>query len=214
MALHPYPANLVIATKVGLTRPGPNAMVPLGRPEYLRQQVELSLQHLSLERIDLLQLHRIDPKVPLSDQIGGLVRMQEEGKIRHIGLSQVTVEELREASRIGRIVSVQNLFNLVRRDAEVLVDFTVRNDIAFIPFWPLVSGGLTREGNPIENLAKNLSFTSAQIAIAWLLMRSPNILPIPGTSNVKHLEENVRTASVRLYEEDFAALDAMGQTST
>ncbi len=208
-ALHPYADDVVIATKAGLTRPGPDVWLPLGRPEYLRQQLELSLRHLGLERIDLYQLHRIDPKVPLADQIGELVALQKEGKIRHIGLSQVTVAQLEAARKLATIVSVQNLYNLADRTSEKLVDHCEANQIAFIPWFPMATGELARSGGPLDDIAKNHEATPSQLALAWLLRRSPVMLPIPGTSSVAHLEENVAAATVSLSDEDYAALSAV-----
>jgi aryl-alcohol dehydrogenase-like predicted oxidoreductase len=200
-ALHPYPDDLVIATKGGFTRAGPNDWRVLGRPEYLRQQCELSLRHLGLERIELYQLHRIDPTVPLDDQLGELVLLQDEGKIRHIGLSEVSVDELEAAQRIATIVSVQNLYNLANRQAEPVLDRCEAAEIAFIPWFPLATGRLTEAGGPLAELA-----SPAQLALAWLLARSPLMLPIPGTSSVAHLEENMGAAEVRLTDEQFAEL--------
>ncbi|MFJ8229638.1 aldo/keto reductase [Streptomyces sp. NPDC094448] len=208
-ALHPYPADLAIATKGGFTRPGPDRWEPLGRPEYLRQQAELSLRHLGVERIDLYQLHRIDPKVPLADQIGELRRLQEEGKIRHIGLSEVTVPQIDEARAIADIVSVQNLYNLADRGAEDVLDYAERENLGFIPWFPMATGRLAREGGPLDTLAKTHGASPSQLALAWLLRRSPVVLPIPGTSRVSHLEENVRAAQVTL---DDAAYRELGDT--
>ncbi|HWE68586.1 MAG TPA: aldo/keto reductase [Acidimicrobiales bacterium] len=207
-ALHPYPADLVIATKAGLTRAGPGDWRPVGRPEYLRQQTELSLRHLGLERIDLFQLHRIDPKVPLADQVGELSLLQSEGKIRHIGLSEVSVNELKEAQKTSTIVSVQNLFNLADRSAEPLLDHVENEGIAFIPWFPLATGALADAGGPLQEMATRLSATGAQLALAWLLARSPVMLPIPGTSTVAHLEDNLAGATITLSEEDMKALSA------
>lgn len=207
-ALHPYAEDLVIATKVGFTRQGPNLWVPVGRPEYLRQQVELSLRHLGLERIDLLQLHRIDPLVALEDQLGELVALQSEGKIRHIGLSEVTVEEIRQARQLAPIVSVQNLFNVARRDAEPVLDYAEANGIAFIPWFPLATGQLAKPGGPLDALAGKHNATASQLALAWLLKRSPVMLPIPGTRSVEHLEDNVAAGAVTLSDEEFAELSA------
>jgi aryl-alcohol dehydrogenase-like predicted oxidoreductase len=208
-ALHSYPVGLVIATKVGLTRSGPDDWRPVGRPEYLRQQTELNLRHLGVERIDLLQLHRIDPKVPLAEQIGELALLQREGKIRHIGLSEVTIEQLKEASGIAKIVSIQNLYNLVNRKSEEVLNYAEANDIAFIPWFPLATGKLAKEGGPLDELAKKHSAKPSQLALAWLLKRSKVILPIPGTSSVAHLEENIAGAAIELSDEDFAALSAI-----
>ncbi|RXZ81630.1 oxidoreductase [Paenibacillaceae bacterium] len=205
-ALHPYPNDLVIATKAGLTRSGPNDWRPVGRPEYLRQQLELSLRHFGLERIDLFQLHRIDAKVPLEEQIGELSLLQQEGKIRHIGLSEVSVEELQEAEKIAKIASVQNLYNLADRKSEAVLEYAEANDIAFIPWFPLATGKLARAGGPLDELAKQHNAQPSQLALAWLLKRSPVILPIPGTASVAHLEENIAAAGIELSDQDFDAL--------
>ncbi|MGV8885129.1 MAG: aldo/keto reductase [Microbacteriaceae bacterium] len=206
-ALHPYADNLVIATKAGLTRQGPDRWKPVGRPEYLRQQAELNLRHLGLERIDLFQLHRIDSAVPLEDQLGELVALQQEGKIRHIGLSEVSIDELQQAQKIATIVSVQNLFNYGNRQSEALLDHATSNGIAFIPWFPLNTGKLLTDESPLVALAREHDVTPAQLALAWLLKRSPVMLPIPGTSRVAHLDENVRGADVVLTDEEFARLD-------
>jgi len=208
-ALHPYADDLVIATKVGFTRQGPNQWTPVGRPEYLRQQTELNLRNLAVDRIDLLQLHRIDPKVPLADQLGELKKLQDEGKIRHIGLSEVSVAEVEEARTIVDIVSVQNLYNLTNRSAEELVDYSEANGIAFIPWFPLATGKLAGDGSPLAALAKEHGSTPSQLALAWLLRRSPVITPIPGTSSVAHLEDNVAAAEIELTDDEFAALTAI-----
>jgi aryl-alcohol dehydrogenase-like predicted oxidoreductase len=200
-ALHPYPDELVIATKAGLTRSGPGDWRPVGRPEYLRQQAELSLRHLGLECIELFQLHRIDAKVPLAEQVGELKLLQDEGKIRHIGLSEVSVEQLRQAQQTARIVSVQNRFNLADRAAEPLLDYAEANDIAFIPWFPLATGELARDGGPLTELAEELGAKPSQLALAWLLWRSPVMLPIPGTSSVAHLEDNLAAATIKLTDE-------------
>jgi len=208
-ALHPYADDLVIATKVGFTRQGPSQWTPVGRPEYLRQQTELNLRNLGVDRIDLLQLHRIDPKVPLADQLGELKKLQDEGKIRHIGLSEVSVAEVEEARTIVDIVSVQNLYNLTNRSAEELVDYSEANGIAFIPWFPLATGKLAGDGSPLAALAKEHGSTPSQLALAWLLRRSPVITPIPGTSSVTHLEDNVAAAEIELTDDEFAALTAI-----
>jgi aryl-alcohol dehydrogenase-like predicted oxidoreductase len=205
-ALHPYAEDLVIATKVGLTRSGPDDWRPVGRPEYLRQQVELNLRDLGLEQIDLLQLHRIDPKVPLEDQVGELARMKKEGKIRHIGLSQISVEELKDAKKITEIVTVQNLYNLANRESESVLDYCEANNIGFIPWFPLATGKLAKEGSPLDQLAKKHDAKPAQLALAWLLKRSPVILPIPGTSSVEHVVENIAAAGITLSDEEFETL--------
>jgi pyridoxine 4-dehydrogenase len=210
-ALHPYADDVVIATKAGLTRPGPGDWRPVGRPEYLRQQVEMSLRILGLERIDLFQLHRIDPAVPLADQVGELAALQEEGKIRHIGLSEVSVDEVKEAQQTARIVSVQNLYNLASRDAEALLDHSEAEGIAFIPWFPLATGALAAPGGPLDALATEHDATPSQLALAWLLRRSPVMLPIPGTSSVSHLEDNVAAAQIDLSDDEFAALTKAAQ---
>ncbi|WP_172250968.1 aldo/keto reductase [Saccharibacillus deserti] len=205
-ALHPYSDDMVIATKAGLTRSGPNDWRPVGRPEYLRQQAEMSLRLLGLERIDLFQLHRIDPNVPLADQLGELELLRKEGKIRHIGLSEVSVEQLREAREITDIVSVQNLYNLSNRKAEDVLEEAESGGIAFIPWFPLATGALAQDGGPLDEISKRLNAKPAQIALAWLLRRSPAILPIPGTSSVAHLEDNMAAAGLQLSDEDFETL--------
>jgi pyridoxine 4-dehydrogenase len=207
-ALHPYPADLVIATKVGHTRQGPGIWTPVGRPEYLRQQTEMSLRFLGLEQIPLMQLHRIDPKVPLEYQVGELAKLQDEGKIRFIGLSEVTVDQLRAASEIAPIATVQNLYNLANRSAEELLDYSAANGIGFIPWFPLATGELAKPGSPLAELAAKRGATPSQLALAWLLRRSPAMLPIPGTSSVSHLEDNVAAAGITLTEDEYAALEA------
>src|SRR5580765_8233691 len=200
-ALHPYPWGLVIATKVGLRRPGPNQWVEDGRPEYLRGQVESSLRRLRLERIDLLQLHRIDPKVPLEDQLGALTRLQQEGKIRYLGLSEVSVAQIEAARKLAEIVTVQNLYNLGNRKSEDVLDYSEAEGIGFIPWFPLATGDLARSGGPLARAAERLHAKPSQVALAWLLHRSPVMLPIPGTSRVNHLEENTAAALLELNEE-------------
>jgi pyridoxine 4-dehydrogenase len=205
-ALYPYPSDLVIATKAGLTRGGPGKWEPVGRPEYLRQEAEMSLRRLGLDRIDLFQLHRIDPKVPLAEQVGELALLQQEGKIRHIGLSEVTIDELKQAQRYATIVTVQNKYNLEERTAEPLLDHATKHGIGFIPWYPLATGGLAEEGSALTQMAKRLHATPSQLALAWLLHRSPVMLPIPGTSKVKHLEENMAAAAIALSDADAEAL--------
>jgi aryl-alcohol dehydrogenase-like predicted oxidoreductase len=205
-ALHPYPADLVIATKAGLIRTGPNQWHPLGRPEYLRQEVEMSLHRLGLERIDLFQLHRIDPQVPLADQLGVLVALQGEGKIRHIGLSEVSVEELRTAQDLAPIVSVQNRYNLADRAAEAVLDVCAAEGLGFIPWFPLATGALALPGGPLDGMAREHGVAPTQLALAWLLHRSPVMLPIPGTASVAHLEENVAAAGIHLTDAQVAVL--------
>ena len=209
-ALSPYPEGLVIATKGGLARSGPGRWEPVGRPEYLRQQCHLSLRHLGLDRIDLYQLHRIDPNVPLAEQLGALVELQQQGLIRHIGLSEVTVEQLRDAQRYATIVSVQNLYNLVNRRADALVDLCAEHGIAFIPWFPLATGELAAPGGRLAQFAAAHGATPSQLALAWLLWRSPTMLPIPGTSSVAHLEENLAAAALKLSDDQYEALSRMG----
>ncbi|PWJ53164.1 Predicted oxidoreductase [Quadrisphaera granulorum] len=195
-ALHPYPEDLVIATKVGHLRPSPTEWVPLGHPAYLRQQVELGLRRLRTETLDLVQLHRLDPAYPLADQVGALAELREQGKVRHVGLSEVTVEELEEARRVTPIASVQNHYNLAERHHEALLDHCLDAGVAFIPFFPLAIGDLARPGSAVDAVAAELGATRSQVALSWLLHRAPHVLPIPGTTSVTHLEEN--TAAVRL----------------
>jgi pyridoxine 4-dehydrogenase len=209
-ALHPYPEGLVIATKAGLTRSGPGDWRPVGRPEYLRQQAELSLRRLGLDCIELFQLHRIDAKVPLAEQVGELKLLQDEGKIRHIGLSEVSVEQLQEARRTARIASVQNRFNLADRAAEPLLEYSEAHEIAFIPWFPLATGELARDGGPLAELAEELDAKPSQLALAWLLWRSPVMLPIPGTSSVAHLEDNLAAATIELSDEQAERLSRAG----
>jgi pyridoxine 4-dehydrogenase len=206
-----YPDDLVIATKAGFTRAGPGDWRPVGRPEYLRQQCELSLRHLGLERIELFQLHRIDPKVPVAESVGELKLLQDEGKIRHIGLSEVSVSELQEAQKTAEIVSVQNLYNLVNRQAEDLLDHCEDHGIAFIPWFPLATGKLAGTGGPLDEIARDSGASPSQLALAWLLRRSPVILPIPGTSSVKHLEDNLSAAKIELTDEQFETLSNIAE---
>jgi aryl-alcohol dehydrogenase-like predicted oxidoreductase len=212
-ALYPYPEGLVIATKGGLTRQGPDIWTAVGRAEYLRQCVEMSLRRLKVERIDLYQLHRIDPKTPVEESLGELKKLQEEGKIRHIGLSEVSVAELEHARTIVPIVSVQNLYNLSNRNSEAVLDACEKENIGFIPWFPVAAGELARPGGPLDTAAKSHSATVAQLALAWLLKRSPVMLPIPGTSSIAHLEENTAAAELasQLSEGEFSALEALGR---
>ena len=205
-ALYPYPEELVIATKGGLERPGPDRWTPNGRPEHLRAAAEGSLRRLKLESIDLYQLHRIDPAVPLGDQLGALVRLQEEGKIRFIGLSEVSVAELERARKMVPIVSVQNRYGLTDREHEAVLAHCTREEIAFLPWFPLAAGKLAEPKGPLARAARRCGATPAQLALAWLLKRSPVVLPIPGTSSVAHLEENMSAASLDLSELEFAEL--------
>jgi aryl-alcohol dehydrogenase-like predicted oxidoreductase len=205
-ALHPYADDVVIATKAGLTRQGPGVWTPLGQPAYLRQEVELSLRRLGVERIDLFQLHRIDENYPVADQVGELKQLQDEGKIRHIGLSEVSVEDLQEAQKTAEIVSVQNLYNLANRDAEKLLDHCTEQGIGFIPWFPLATGELSKDDGPLAAAAEEHDATPSQLALAWLLKRSPVVLPIPGTSSVDHLDSNTAAASIELTDDEFTAL--------
>lgn len=205
-ALHPYPKDLVIATKGGLTRSGPDQWAPVGRAEYLRQCVEMSLRRLKVERIDLYQLHRIDPKVPVEESLGALKDLQKAGKIRHIGISEVSVEETKKAQAIVPIVSVQNRYNINDREHESVLEYCEQHHLAFIPWFPVGSGKLTRAGGPLDSLAKRHKVGLAQLALAWLLHRSKVMLPIPGTSSVAHLEENVASAGLQVSEKEWAAL--------
>jgi pyridoxine 4-dehydrogenase len=202
-ALHPYPDDLVIATKGGLLRTGPNVWPPCGRPEYLRQEVEMSLRRLKAERIDLYQLHRIDPQVPVEDSLGELVTMRDEGKIRLIGVSEVSVAELEQCRRIVDVVSVQNRYNLAFRGHEDVLDYCEAAGITFIPWAPMASGRLAEQGGALDSAAKRHGVSAAQLALAWVLRRSPVMLPIPGTSTVAHLEENMKAASVELSQQEF-----------
>jgi pyridoxine 4-dehydrogenase len=203
-ALHPYPAELVIATKAGLTRQGPNSWIAVGRPAYLRQQCELSLRRLKVDRIDLFQLHRIDPAVPMEDQVGELKDLQDEGKIRHLGLSEVSVDELEAARRIAPIVSVQNRFNLADRDSQALLDHCTSEGIGFIPWRPVAD---QVDDDALREVAAGHDATPSQIALAWLLRLSPVMVPIPGTSSVAHLEENTAAAAIELTDEDMSVLE-------
>lgn len=208
-ALHPYD-GVVIATKAGLLRTGPDVWIPLGNPSYLRQECEMSLRRLGVETIDLFQLHRVDRNFPLADQVGELAKLKDEGKIRHIGLSEVTVDQLTEAQQITQIVSVQNLYNLAARTAEPLVDAATEQGIAFIPWFPLAAGPLAAPDGPLQKIAAEHNATPSQLALAWLLKRSPVMLPIPGTSSVAHLEENVAAAEITLSDDEFETLAAAG----
>src|SRR5712691_9709405 len=204
-AMHPYPKDLVIGTKCGLVRPKPSRWDEDGRPEKLRKDLEGSLKRLKLERIDLYQLHAPDPKVPFADQVGALAEFQREGKVRHVGLSNVTVKQLEQARKIVPIVSVQNRYNLGDRSSEDVLKACERLGIAFLPWYPLGDGAVLRI-QKLKDLAKKLQVTPAQVGIAWLLAKSPVMLPIPGTSSVEHLEENVAAASLKLSADDLSLL--------
>jgi pyridoxine 4-dehydrogenase len=207
-ALHPYPDGLVIATKAGFDRSGPDQWTLNGRPEHLRQACEGSLRRLKLERIDLYQLHRIDPKVPAEDQLGTLKNLQAQGKIKHIGLSEVTVEEIRQARNIVPIVSVQNRYSVADRAAEDVLEYCERERMGFIPWFPLGAGKLVEQGGRLLRTAAEMKISTSQLALAWLLWRSPVMLPIPGTSRVEHLEENVAAAA---FKEDDRKMEELGQ---
>ena len=212
-ALHPYPAGLIIATKGGLTRPGPNQWIPNGRPEYLTQCVENSLKRLKLERIDLWQLHRIDRKVPVEDSLGAIKKMQDAGKIRHVGLSEVTPKEIERAKKVLPIVSVQNEYNIEDRKSDATLAYCEKENLGFIPWFPLGGSGssLLKPGNPLEAEAKRHGASTAQLALAWLLQRSPVMLPIPGTSSLKHLEENIASAKLQLAPADWKTIEALAE---
>jgi len=211
-ALHPY-KGLVIATKAGLLRPAPATWVPLGKPEYLRQQVILSIRRLGVERLDLWQLHRIDPGIPQKEQFDAIKAMQDEGLIRHVGLSEVSVTDIQAAQKYFHVATVQNRYNLADRASEDVLDFCEKSGIGFIPWYPLAAGDLAKPGSRLDAIAKKHGAAPSQIALAWLLRRSPNMLPIPGTSKVRHLEENVAAVAIDLSDEDVAALNAIGQTA-
>jgi aryl-alcohol dehydrogenase-like predicted oxidoreductase len=207
-ALAPYAAGTVIATKAGLTRQGPNKWLPVGRPEYLTQQVEMSLRWLQRDRLDLWQLHRIDTKVPVEESLGAIKRLQTAGKIRFIGLSEVTVEQIEQARKTVEIVSVQNEYNIGNRKSEAVLEYCDREGIAFIPWFPVAAGKLAAPGGKLDEVAKRHGATVSQLSLAWLLHRSPVMLPIPGTSSVAHLEENLKAADVVLGEDEMAELEA------
>ncbi len=205
-ALHPYPGGLVIATKGGFVRLG-GGWLPNGRPAHLRRALESSLRRLRLDRIDLYQLHTVDPHVPIEESVGALVDLQAQGKIRHIGVSNVTVEELARAHRVARVVSVQNRYSLADRESDDVVEACTRNGLGFLPWYPLATGALTRPRDErLRRIARDHEATPAQVALAWLLKRSPALLPIPGTSSVAHLEENVGAALLHLSDAEFEAL--------
>lgn len=206
-ALHPYPAGLVIATKGGLTRSGPGQWARNGRPEHLRQACEGSLRRLRVDRIDLYQLHAVDPAVRMEDSLGELIRLRAEGKIRHIGLSNVGVEQLQRARALVPIVSVQNRYNLSDRASEDVLQLCGREGLGFLPWYPVAAGELTRPGGPVDRVARQHGVTPAQVALAWLLLHSAVMLPIPGTSSVQHLEENVAAAALALENQEMVALE-------
>ena len=213
-ALHPYPKGVVIATKAGLVRTGPNAWAPVGRPEYLRQECEMSLRRLGLDRIDLFQLHRIDPKVPADEQFSLLKDLQSEGKIRYAGLSEVSVGDIQAARKVLPIVSVQNLYNITERKHEAVLDYCTRENLGFIPWFPLATGSLAKPGSALDRIAQRQGAEPGQVALAWLLKRSKVILPIPGTSSVKHLEENLAAASLEFPQAAYDKLSAVSLPAT
>jgi pyridoxine 4-dehydrogenase len=212
-ALHPYADGLVVATKAGLLRTGPDEWPVLGFPAYLRQECEMSLRRLGVETIDLFQLHRIDDKFPAEDQVGELVKLQQEGKIRHIGLSEVNVDQLEAAQKVATIVSVQNMYNLTVRTAEPVLEACESQNIGFIPWFPLAAGPLAAADGPLQRIAADHDASASQLALAWLLKRSPVLLPIPGTSKVAHLEENVAAAGIELSDDEFETLSKAGSAS-
>ena len=207
-ALSPYKPGVVIATKGGLTRQGPNKWLPVGRAEYLIQQVEMSLRFLKEDRIDLWQLHRIDPKTPVEESLGAVKELQKQGKIRHIGLSEVKIPEIEQARKVVEIVSVQNKYNTSDRAHEDVLEYCTKHKIAFIPWFPVAAGKLAQPGGVLDSAAKKYGATVSQLSLAWLLQHSPVILPIPGTSSVAHLEENLKSASVRLSDTELAEIEA------
>jgi pyridoxine 4-dehydrogenase len=206
-ALAPYAKDVVIATKAGLTRQGPNRWLPVGRPEYLTQQVEMSLRRLKLERIDLWQLHRIDPKVPVVDSLGPIKKLQQQGKIRHVGLSEVKPHEIDQARKVIEIVSVQNQYNIGDRQHDDVVEYCEKHKIAFIPWFPVAAGKLAQPGSKLDSAAKKHGVTVSQLSLAWLLHRSPVMLPIPGTTSVQHLEENVAAADGKLSDAEWKEIE-------
>src|SRR6266566_4708104 len=208
-ALHPYPKGLAIATKGGLTRPGPDEWVPNGRPEYLKQAVEGSLKRLQLERIDLYQLHSVDPKVPIEESLGALKQMQDAGKIRHVGLSNVDPDEIARAQKIVPIVSVQNRYNIEDRKSENVLVYCEKKNLGFLPWFPIGGGGGLKPENPLNVAAKAHTVSVVQVALAWLLERSPVMLPIPGTASLAHLEQNVAAAKLKLTPEEWKAIDTI-----
>lgn len=207
-ALHPY-GDVKIATKAGLTRTGPGAWFPCGQPEYLRQQCELSLRRLGQESLDLFQLHRVDPARPAEEQFALLRALLDEGKVKAVGLSEVSVEQIKAAQEIVPISTVQNLYNVTNRQSEAVLNYCEEQNIGFIPWYPVASGDLARPGGPLDELAKDNGCTVAQLSLAWLLKRSPVMMPIPGTSKVAHLEENCGAGAITLSQETFDAIDAL-----
>ena len=211
-ALHPYD-GLLVATKGGLVRHGPGIWLPVGRPEYLKQCALMSMRRLGVEKIDLWQLHRIDPKVPREEQFDAMAELQKDGLVGELGLSEVSVEEIKAARKHFRVATVQNRYNLVDRTSESVLDFCEAEGIGFIPWFPLAAGDLAKPGSVLDQVAHKVGASPSQVALAWVLKRSKVMLPIPGTSKVKHLEENVAAAAIKLSDEDFAALDAQGKAA-
>jgi len=207
-ALHPYPGDLVIATKGGFTRSGPNRWTPVGRPEYLRQCVEMSLRRLKIERLDLWQFHRIDPKVPVEESLGAIKELQKQGKIRHVGLSEVVPDDVERARKTVRIVSVQNKYNIGDRNYESTLQYCEKHKLGFIPWFPVAAGALARPGGPLDAAAKRHQVTVAQLSLAWLLHHSPVTLPIPGTTSLEHLEENIGASAVKLSADEWKAIES------
>jgi aryl-alcohol dehydrogenase-like predicted oxidoreductase len=212
-ALSPYKKGIVIATKGGLTRQGPNQWLPVGRPEYLAQQVEMSLRWLKLEAIPLWQLHRIDPKVPVEESLEPIKKFQKEGKIRHIGLSEVKVPEIERARKFVPIVSVQNRYNIADREHEDVLQYCEKHNIAFIPWFPVAAGKLTQPGGSLDKAAKKYGATLSQLSIAWLLHHSPVMVPIPGTASIAHLEENMKAADLNLSAGDWAEIEGTAKAA-
>jgi aryl-alcohol dehydrogenase-like predicted oxidoreductase len=212
-ALHPY-TGMVIATKAGLARTGPEVWAPLGRPEYLIQQAHKSCRNLGVDRIDLWQLHRIDPKVPRDEQFGAIKELLDTGLIKNAGLSEVSVRDIKAASKVFKVATVQNRYNLVERTHEDVLDYCDAQGIGFIPWYPLAAGGLLKPESILARIAQSRGVAPGQIALAWMLKRSPVMLPIPGTSKVAHLEENVAAANLRLTDAEYASLDTQGKAAS
>ncbi len=212
-ALHPY-KGLVIATKGGLTRTGPDKWIPVGRPEYLIQQAHKSLRNLGVERIDLWQLHRVDPKVPRDEQFSAIKSLIDDGIIAHAGLSEVSIDDIEAAGKHFKVATVQNKYNLVDRASEKVLDYCAKHNIGFIPWFPLAAGDLAKPGSVLDAIAKKHNAAPSQIALAWVLQRSPVMLPIPGTSKVSHLEENVAAVGIKLSDEEFKSLDEAGKKAS
>jgi aryl-alcohol dehydrogenase-like predicted oxidoreductase len=212
-ALAPYKPGLVIATKAGLTRQGPNEWLPVGRPEYLQQEVEMSLRRLRLEALPLWQLHRIDPKVPVEESLEPIKKLQKQGKIRHVGLSEVKVPEIEQVRKFMPIVSVQNRYNVSDREHEDVLQYCEKHKLAFIPWFPVAAGKLTKAGGPLDKTAKKHGATVSQLSLAWLLHHSPVMLPIPGTSSVEHLEENLKAADIDLSASEWAEIEGTAKAA-